>query len=98
MKRRQYNLEFKREAARMMVMEEATAPEVSQKLGVDTGTLYRWKKEFLSQIGGEKSEVNGLTPIQMAEEIDRLRKALGKEKRITEILKKTVTYFSKDEL
>jgi len=82
----------------MLIMEELIAPEVSQKLGVDTGTLYRWKKEFLSQTQGRKAEVNSLTPMQMADEINRLQKALAKEKRINEILKKTVTYFSKDEL
>lgn len=75
MKRRQYNHEFKSEAARMMVMEGESAPEVSQKLGVDTGTLYRWKKEFLSRTGNEQTAVHGLSPMEMAEEIDRLRKA-----------------------
>ncbi len=35
MKKRQDNLEFKREAPRMLIMEELTAPEVSKKRGVD---------------------------------------------------------------
>jgi len=36
-KKRKYTPEFKREAARLMIMDGESAPEVSEKLGVNTG-------------------------------------------------------------
>ncbi len=98
MKRKQYSVEFKKEAARLLIMEGMTAPEVSKKLGVSANMLYRWKSVYLEELGGTAEAGAGASPAEMAAEIQRLQKALGREKRITEILKKTVSYFSKDEL
>lgn len=78
-------------------MDGLSAPEVAQQLGVDTGLLYRWKQEHLAELERSNPSVAGASPAQMAAEIDQLRKQLAKEKRINEILKKTVSYFAKDE-
>ena len=96
MKRRQYTAEFKREAARLMIMEGQTAPEVSAQLGVKPNVLYRWKREHLESMGPTPESGHG-SPTEMASEIDRLRKELARSGRINEILKKTVGYFAKDE-
>ena len=98
MKRNRYSVEFKKEAARLLIMDGMTAPEVSKKLGVPAGMLYRWKSAYLDELGGNVEAGQGASPAEMAAEIQRLNKALGREKRINEILKKTVSYFSKDEL
>ena len=98
MKRKKYSVEFKKEAARLLIMEGMSAPEVSKKLGVSANMLYRWKSVYLEDLGSGADSGNGASPAEMASEIQRLQKALGREKRINEILKKAVSYFSKDEL
>ena len=98
MKRKQYSHEYKKEAVRLMIMENMTASEVSKKLGVSANMLYRWKSTYLKELGENAGSADGASPEEMAAEIQRLNKALGREKRINEILKKTVSYFSKDEM
>ena len=97
MKRKRYSVEFKKEAVRLMILEGLTAPDVSKKLGVSANMLYRWKQVYLNDLGEGTEKGTGTSPAEMAKEIERLRKALGREKRINEILKKTVGYFAKDE-
>jgi transposase len=97
MKRRKYTAEFKREAARMMIIDGQTASEVSAQLGVNANLLYRWKSKHLESLEAS-SPPDQASPVEMAAEIDRLRKELARSGRINEILKKTVGYFAKDEL
>jgi transposase len=92
-KRKRYSLEFKKEAARLLIIDGLSAPEVAQKLGVDTGLLYRWKSEHLGELGGVASS-GASSPQAMAAELTRLRKELAKAERINLILKKTVSYFA----
>lgn len=96
-KRQRYTAEFKREAARRMIMDGLSAPEVSKRLDVSTGLLYRWKRDHLAELDATSPPGTKSSPTQMAAEIDQLRKELAREKRINEILKKTVSYFAKDE-
>lgn len=98
MKKRKYSIEFKKEAARLLIIDGVSAPEVSQKLGVKTGLLYRWKSEHLSELETASApNRSGSSPTEMAAEIDRLRKDLAKAERINLILKKTVSYFAKED-
>ena len=96
-KKQKYSIEYKREAARLMIIEGMSAPEVSEKLEVKTGLLYRWRKEHLAELEGSNRGKSGASPTEMATEIDQLRKRLAKAERINQILKKTVSYFAKDE-
>jgi transposase len=96
-KRQRHTEEFKKEAARLMIMEGLGAPEVSKKLGVSIGMLYKWKHHFLGELGLASKSDSELSPVQMAEELSRVRKELAREKRINEILKKTVSFFAKEE-
>ena len=97
MQRKRYTAEFKKEAARLMIIEGLSASEVSEKLGVNTNILYRWRSEHLEELEGQKRELGQASPKEMADEITQLRAALAKERRINEILKKTVGYFAKEE-
>ena len=97
MQRKRYTAEFKKEAARLMIIEGLSASEVSEKLGVNTNILYRWRSEHLEELEGQKRELGQASPKEMADEITQLRAALAKERRINEILKKTVDYFAKEE-
>ena len=96
MKQRRYTAEFKKEAAKMIIIDGTSVKEVSEQLGVSTGVLYSWKQHHLEELQA-KSESDQQSPKAMAEEIGQLRKELAKQKRINEILKKTVGYFSKDD-
>ncbi len=71
-----------------MIMDGESAPEVSEKLGVNTGMLYKWKREHLAELDGSSARPTGASPTQMAAEIDQLRKRLAKAERINGILKK----------
>ena len=95
--RRRYSVEFKKEAARLLIIDGVSAPEVSMKLGVNANLLYRWKAEHLKELEGAKESAGGSSPAEMAAEIDRLRKELTKSHRINEILKKTVGYFARED-
>ena len=97
MARKRHTDEFKREAARLMIIDGLSAPEVSKKLGVSTAMLYKWRKVHIEQMSGAAKQDGDLTPAEMASELDRVRKQLARSERINEILKKTVGYFAKEE-
>ena len=97
MKRRRHSQEFKKEAVRYMIMEGESTASVGKRLGINTNLLYRWKGEFLEELEGSTKEDAQMSPKEMATEIEQLRKQLGRSERINEILKKTVSYFAKDE-
>ena len=53
MRRKRYSAEFKKEAARLMIMEGLRGSEVSEKLGVNPNMLYRWKRQHLEELEGD---------------------------------------------
>ena len=80
-----------------MIMEGESARSVSERLGINSNLLYRWKGEFLGELEGGAREIAPMSPGEMASEIGRLRQQLRRSERINEILKKTVGYFARDE-
>jgi transposase len=96
MKRRQFTAEFKKEAARMLLIEGQSAKEVSQQLGVAENLLYRWKQQQLDELEASKP-AGAHSSKEMAVELAEVRKQLAKSQRMNEILKKTVGYFSKED-
>lgn len=62
-----------------MIMDGESAPEVSEKLGVKTGMLYKWRREHLAELDAASPPGAKSNPTQMAAEIDQLRKQLAKE-------------------
>ena len=97
MGKRRYNIEFKKEAVQLMILDGLSASEVSTKLGVSANLLYRWKGIYLCDPPGDAASKQPNSPKEMAAEIDRLRKELRRSERINQILKKTVGYFARDE-
>ena len=95
MKNQRYTNEFKNEAVKMIIIDGVTVKEVSQQLGVPEGVLYSWRQKYLDEMEAQSPE-GAQSPKAMATEIAELRKQLAKQKRMTEILKKTVGYFSED--
>jgi len=95
MKRRQYTAEFKKDTAYQIIIEGVAVPELSERLGVPTTQLYRWKAEHVEELEANNPS-SAPSPKKMASEIAELRKELAKSKRMNEILKKTVGFFSQD--
>jgi putative transposase len=95
MKRRQYTAEFKKDAAYQIIIEGVAVQELSERLGVPTTQLYRWKAEHIEELEAN-NPTSAPSPKKMAAEIAELRKDLAKSKRMNEILKKTVGFFSQD--
>ncbi len=89
MSRRRYTEEFKVAAVRQVTIEGHSIPNVANRLGVTTKSLYDWKKLY-----GESRERAAEIKADQAEN-QRLKKEL---KRVTEerdILKKAAAYFAK---
>ncbi len=95
MKRRQYTAEFKKDTAYQIIIEGVAVQELSERLGVPTTQLYRWKAEHVEELEANNPS-SAPSPKKMASEIAELRKELAKSKRMNEILKKTVGFFSQD--
>ena len=94
MSRKSYSKEYKVSAVRMMVMDGMPASQVSQKLGVSEGLLYKWKQQ---QVGAMSVSDSDLDPQALVSENEQLRKQLARAEKINEILKKTVAYFAEHE-
>ena len=95
MKKQRYTADFKQEAVKLILIDGVSVKEVSEQLGVAGNVLYRWRQEHLDKLEAQAPE-GAQSPKAMAAEITDLRKQLAKQKRMTEILKKTVGYFSED--
>jgi len=85
--RRRYTAEFKKEAARMIIIDGTPVQEVADQLGVCSQMLYRWKQEHLDELEIQTNP-GAPSPKAMAEELAELRKELAKSRRMNEILKK----------
>jgi len=95
MKKRQYTTEFKKDTAYQIIIEGVAVKELSDRLGVPISQLYRWKAEHIEELEANNPS-SAPSPKKMASEIAELRKELAKSKRMNEILKKTVGFFSQD--
>ncbi len=95
--RRQYTEEFRNESVHLMIMDGLSTREASEKLGVSIKVLGRWKREYLNELKAVSSKESTLSASELAEQLSQVRKQLAREKRINEILKKTVGYFARDE-
>lgn len=95
MKKQRYTAEFKQEAVKLILIDGTSVKEVSKQLGVREGLLYSWRQKHLDELEANTPE-GAQSPKALAKENDQLRKELAKAKRMNEILKKTVGYFSED--
>ena len=98
MSKTRYSEEFKKEAARLIIIDGMSVSEVSKKLGASPAQLYKWRDAHLERLSEGAASTGQADPKEMAAELDSLRKQLRKAERVNEILKKTVSYFSRDEI
>ena len=92
--RRTYDLEFKREAVRLVVEEGYKAAEVERNLGIGTNIVSRWVREMHQDPEHAFPGKGRLKPPD--EEMRDLKKELERVKRERDILKKAVAIFSTD--
>lgn len=95
MSKRKYTAQFKHDAAHQIIIEGVAVKELSERLDVPVSLLYRWKSEHLEELEANNPS-SAPSPKQMSQDISNLRKELAKAKRMNEILKKTVGFFSQD--
>ena len=93
-KSKRYTLEFKLEAAKLVVEQGYSMRQAAERLGTTPWSLRCWIKEFQStgQLPPKGQAVN------TAEELKTLRKEVKQFRLENEILKKATAYFAKDQL
>lgn len=94
MTRRKYTLEFKKEAATLVLEQGYTQAKAAEVLGVNNKNISRW----VNLVTGKKQETStiGQTTTPELEEIKRLRKENERLKMEREILKKAAAFFANE--
>ena len=82
--------EFKRDAVAQVVDHGYSVVEVSERLGINTKSLYTWRAQFSQP----RKQINQTT--EQAAEIRRLKKELARVSEERDILKKATAYFARD--
>ncbi len=86
--RRQFTKEFKEEAVQML-LDGHTAASVCERLGLSSpNSLYRWKRELVSQ--------GGSTAVGLEARVRQLEGELRRVEREREILKKALSIFGRE--
>jgi len=89
--RKKYTKEFKLEAVRMLEAGTRSGREIETDLGVGSGQVYRWRKQFVED-GGRAFPGNGKPRDVELAELRKENKNLREER---DILRKAVAIFSK---
>ena len=97
-KRRQFTLEFKLEAVRLVNEGERPLAQVARELGIRAEMLRTWRRQAESRAGLASGDVfpgNGRLTGQ-EEEIRQLRREVEILRQEREILKKAMAFFARD--
>ena len=89
---KQYPLEFKLEAARLVVEHGYSLREAAERVGCTTWSLRDWISKFRAQ--GQLPPAG--QPVAEADELRRLRKEVADLRLDNEILKKAAAYFARE--
>jgi len=95
--RRQFIIEFKREAVRLAAVGDRSVRSVAQDLGIRPDMLYQWKRQATSRAGHDAKDVftgNG-TMMSQDEEIRRLRRENAVLREERDVLGKATAFFAK---
>lgn len=93
MERRKFDVEFKREAVRLITSGGRKVSEVARDLGISDNLLSRWKQQLTSDPAHAFPGKGRLKPDD--EELRRLKKQLADVTEERDILKKALAIFSK---
>lgn len=89
--RRNFDREFKEQAARLAIESDSSTASVAEELGVPVGNLRRWVREYRQQ-----ADTGSLLSKDDAAELARLRRENRKLKAERDILKKATALFAED--
>jgi transposase len=92
-RRRQFSLEFRREAVALLKEPGVSASQVAKRLGISVSILCRWRRKF------EAEEKAGFEPggkVAADEEVRRLQRELDRVTQERDVLKKAVAFFAKE--
>lgn len=94
-KQAKYSLDFKQDAANLVMEKEYTCQQAAASLGVSLSAIRRWvkaEKGALSPAGSEQASLS----LAEREELIRLRKERNNLLMEREILKKAAVFFAKE--
>jgi len=91
-RRKQYTLEFKRDAVRLVLARGTrTIQEIAGELGVNTSMLHRWHARYGAEIAG-----SGVRGQAEREDVEKLRRRVRELEQENAFLKKCAALFAKD--
>ncbi len=93
--KRQYDIGFKIDAAKLVADQGYSVPETSERLGVPSGNIVRWVRQYRQgklQMGHKQAH-----PTEQEAELRRLRAQVKQLELENEILKKASAYFAKNQ-
>lgn len=93
-KKREYSKELKRDAVSLVIEQGYSRVDAARSLGIDSGVLSRWVREFLEDTGDAFRGKGKLRPEQ--EELRQLREENKRLKMEKEILKQAAVFFAKE--
>jgi len=99
-KKPHYTLEFKQDAARLIIEQGYTHAQAAESLGVSLSALRRWvEAERGGRVKPSQAQTGNVTTalsLSEHEELLRLRKEIHRLKMEREILKKAAVFFAKE--
>ena len=92
-KKRQYTIEFKLDAVRLVLNEGYSVAKAAERLGISPNNLYKWKEQY--EEGRLVPGMKQAQPTPQEAEMRRLREENRQLKLEAEILKKASAYFAR---
>ena len=100
---RRHSEEFKKEVIDYFLSSSKSITQICKEFTISPSLLYSWKQKILGDETNQRAVGEGVrgvpedaSPVQMAEEIRRLRKELTKSQRREDILKKAALILGND--
>lgn len=100
---RKHSEEFKREVIEYSLKNTKSVIQICREFNISANQFYAWKKKLLGNVvdegaasDGSNGASQGASPMEMADEIRRLRKELEKSQRREQILKKAALILGED--
>lgn len=93
--KRQYDIEFKIDAAKLVAEQGYSVPETGERLGVSTANITRWVRQYRQGklVPGRKQA----QPTEQEAEVRRLRAQIKQLELENEILKKASAFFARNQ-
>ena len=93
--RRQFDINFKIDAAKLVEEQGYSVPETAERLGISKANITRWLRQYRQGklvVGHKQAQ-----PTEQEAEMRRLRAEIRQLEQENEILKKAATYFAKNQ-